>query len=311
MKNPRQYAFTLVELLVVIAIIGILIALLLPAVQAAREAARRMQCTNNLKQIGLGILNYESANEMLPAGSVFSSPLNCSGGECFGSNFLAIILPYMELKDVYDLYEPCLSSDHGYAWWGSQSKLKDIPVAGFRCPSAANDGDSPFAHVRKDYFGVLGGGTLVTRNYRGDVYTDGVLYFNSFIRLGDISDGTSSTFMVGESSHQRCMWLSPSNPNGLGCYAWYFADNTKQSDPVGGANTGHFASSTKYPLGSRIVPVHDDHNDCPFVSEHAGEVVNFVFCDGHVQGLGITIDHWLYKALSTRAGGEVVGGDFE
>ena len=100
MRNKSRNGFTLVELLVVIAIIGILIALLLPAVQAAREAARRMQCTNNLKQLGLGILNYESANGSLPAGSVYNSS-NCTSGECYGTSFLAVILPYMELNDLY------------------------------------------------------------------------------------------------------------------------------------------------------------------------------------------------------------------
>ncbi len=312
MRNNRRIGFTLVELLVVIAIIGILIALLLPAVQAAREAARRMQCTNNLKQIGLGILNYDSANGSLPAGSVYNSS-TCSGGECFGTCFLAVILPYMELDDLYKMYEPCLSSSNGYNWWMNQPELKDIPVAGFRCPSAVSDKEATFHgfdHVRKDYFGVLGGRELIARNFRGDVYTDGVLFFNSFIKLGEISDGTSSTMMVGESSHLRCMWVS-SDPNALGAYAWYFADNTSESHPVENANTGHFSSSTKYPLGSRIVPVHDDHNDCPFVSEHAGETVNFVFCDGHVEGLGIAIDYKLYTLLGARADGEVASGDVQ
>ena len=199
-------------------------------------------------------------------------------------------------------------------WWMNQPELKDIPVAAYSCPSAGNNNEATyhgFDDVRKDYFGVLGGRELITRNFRGDVYTDGVLYFNSFVKLRDISDGTSSTLMVGESTHLRVMWISASQPNALGFYPWYFGDNTPQADPVGGANTGHFAASTKYPLGSRIVPVHDDHNDCPFVSDHAGEVVNFTFCDGHVQSLGITIDHALYKLLGTRADGEVVNGDFE
>ncbi len=299
--------FTLVELLVVIAIIGILIALLLPAVQAAREAARRMQCSNHLKQIGLGLLNYESAHGNLPAGSVVSVPMNCQGGDCRGSGFLAVILPYVELPGIHELYEPCYTSNRGWIWWDSQRDLRKIPVPIYHCPSAVEWGSTPFAPVRKEYFGVAGGKTRTSRNYRGDVYRDGVLFSNGFVRIRDISDGTSNTMAVGESTHERTMWID-GNPDARGCYAWYLGGGTMASDPVGGATTGHVSCHAKYPLGSRFLPVVDDHNDMPFTSEHAGNAVNFVFCDGHVQFLHITIDFKVYQALSTRADGDSTEG---
>ena len=194
MKTKR--GFTLVELLVVIAIIGILIALLLPAVQAAREAARRMQCTNHLKQIGLGLLNYESTHGNLPAGSIVSVPMNCSGSDCRGSGFLATILPYVELPGIYELYEPCYTSDRGWILWDATKSQRTIPIPIYHCPSAVEWGSSPFAPVRKEYFGVAGGKTLTARNWRGDVYRDGVLYSNGFVKIRDISDGTSNTMAV-------------------------------------------------------------------------------------------------------------------
>ncbi|MCS7305653.1 MAG: DUF1559 domain-containing protein, partial [Thermoguttaceae bacterium] len=98
--RPVLHGFTLVELLVVIAIIGILIALLLPAVQAAREAARRAQCSNNLKQIGLALHNYHSAFRCFPAGSVVNVPTACSSGDCRGTSMMVVILPYLEQSAI-------------------------------------------------------------------------------------------------------------------------------------------------------------------------------------------------------------------
>ena len=300
--------FTLVELLVVIAIIGILIALLLPAVQAAREAARRMQFTNNLKQIGLGLHNYHDTHLCFPAGSMVNIPANCNGNDCRGHCFLAVILPFVEHGSLHELYEPCYTHYLGWILWNNDPELWKTPVPLYHCPSAGRFGSSPYAEVRKEYFGVAGGKTLSARRSRGDVYRDGVLFSNGFIRVAEITDGTSSTMMVGESTHERKMWID-GDPDVRGCYPWYFGGDTGKSDPVNGACTGHVSCHTKYPLGSQIVnQTFDDHNDIPFLSDHPGGV-NFLFCDGHVQFLPITIDHGLYQALSTRADGEVTSGE--
>ncbi len=104
-RNNSPNAFTLVELLVVIAIIGILVALLLPAIQAAREAARRAQCTNNLKQIGIGLQNYHSARSMLPHGSIWAIPRHSLPPNTFQGTWAAAILPYLEQQAIYDMFD--------------------------------------------------------------------------------------------------------------------------------------------------------------------------------------------------------------
>ncbi len=141
-RAPR--GFTLVELLVVIAIIGILIALLLPAVQAAREAARRAQCTNNLKQLGLAVLNYENAMRTLPInwgeGDIGDAPAAPSG-DIYGHSWLTMILPYVELDTVYKNAEDYFGTNwkYGHGWPAPTNTTTEhpavFPVSAFNCPS--------------------------------------------------------------------------------------------------------------------------------------------------------------------------------
>lgn len=230
----RWPAFTLVELLVVIAIIGILVALLLPAVQAAREAARRSQCQNNLKQIGLAMVNYESSTRSLPPG--------CFLGE--GSAWSAFILPYLEEGAAFDWLKIGEGNGVNYQWGYAGGAYPDAKALGdsyrnivvvetvigvYRCPSAglpehqvdqSNDGYWVMRRVPASYLGVATG--LETRqhpswrlryerapaqnpNYQG---ADGVmvglhkdLEKNTRIKFKMITDGTSKTAMVGEALH--------------------------------------------------------------------------------------------------------------
>jgi prepilin-type N-terminal cleavage/methylation domain-containing protein len=211
-------AFTLVELLVVIAIIGILVGLLLPAVQAAREAARRMQCSNNLKQHGLAILNYESAYKRFPIG--FTDYFDGTGavGRDGGWSWMCAILPFMEQNALYQ------SLDLNRAPYGTVGTVSDaagrnnlasaVPLPMFRCPSdtspptrainATSPGGSDNVAVTS-YCGVIGpfdgsrcansGGFMVPE--RRNI---GVFVVNHSRKIGELTDGTSNVFMAGEVS---------------------------------------------------------------------------------------------------------------
>jgi prepilin-type N-terminal cleavage/methylation domain-containing protein/prepilin-type processing-associated H-X9-DG protein len=200
-RRKRPKGFTLVELLVVIAIIGILIALLLPAVQAAREAARRAQCTNNLKQIGLALHNYHDTYKTLPAGFIYRG----GAGKCnYGWN--VAIFPFMEQEAFYELLDPgTIPLYERYTATATQAD-KDLlqhPFPALRCPTddgpatcnSINFGSTNHFRVAlTNYVASVGyGGYPTTTNDSG-----GVFFGNSWLKLGEIYDGTSNTFAVGE-----------------------------------------------------------------------------------------------------------------
>lgn len=182
MNGRRRFAFTLLELLIVIAIVGILIALLLPAVQAAREAARRTSCANNLMQLGLALSQHHSARGALPAGVRDNTgPIkNEPKGKHYG--WMTQILPYLEKGNLYDQVD-----------WeaGVYSKSNRVPrsvrVSIFNCPSHRTGGlGSDYAGCHHDVEAPI------------DVDNDGVLYLNSAVRFNQITDGRAYTLMLGE-----------------------------------------------------------------------------------------------------------------
>ncbi len=307
--------FTLVELLVVIAIIGVLVALLLPAVQAAREAARRSQCTNNLKQIGLAMQNYDSALGSFPPGALVEIPEVCQRtGDCRGIAMHVLMMPYFEQDALEETFRPFYSSDGGWIDWavdnaGAANPLISSPVSVYICPSSGRWNEYL---ERKDYFGVTGGAfTEFPRAFRGLVFSDGVMYPNSFTRIGEITDGTSNTLAVGESVHGHPYGLGPNNilsggDDSGGPVPWWYGVAISQSDP-GRQATGRVLLSTVNPVNSQLqVPLEGlDNNEVPFGSDHAGGA-QFVFCDGHVEFIQDAIDINAYQWLSTRAGEEVV-----
>lgn len=157
---PRRHGFTLVELLVVIAIIGILIALLLPAVQAAREAARRMQCGSNLKQIGIALHNYESAHRVLPPAVIYwpiLPPNNGSNRGSPGHTLLALILPFLEQTAQYDMYRFDLRNLNTL---NRNAVEPDISI--YQCPSDTSAGrrlhhtSNDLKYSRSNYAGSMG-----------------------------------------------------------------------------------------------------------------------------------------------------------
>ena len=142
--SQRRRGFTLIELLVVIAIIAVLIALLLPAVQAAREAARRIQCTNNLKQLGLAIANYESANNCIPIGDVFNTSIApCTspgfGNNCQNTPWFVMVLPFIEQGPLYNSFNAAIGTEGlGFAGLAVNSTVFSTRITSQQCPSDNN-----------------------------------------------------------------------------------------------------------------------------------------------------------------------------
>jgi prepilin-type N-terminal cleavage/methylation domain-containing protein len=178
----KRRAFTLVELLVVIAIIGVLVALLLPAVQAAREAARRASCLNNLTQLSIAIHNYEMAHGVYPPGTIDAAGpiMNVTTG--YHHNWVVQILPYIEEQNAYNLLDKKLSIYHPT----NAAVAANMPRL-MACPSAGARGNVPcYAACHHDKEKPI------------DANDNGVFFLNSFVRYDDITDGSSHTIFIGE-----------------------------------------------------------------------------------------------------------------
>ncbi len=303
-RMSRERGFTLVELLVVIAIIGVLVALLLPAVQSAREASRRTKCVNNLKQLGLALQGYHDIFKKFPAASSVSIPQQClTNGDCRGNPVYIAILPFIERDDIEDEY------DYSVVWgafgWSSQLKQTRFPI--YLCPS-----ESRFdLRNRRLYFVVTGGKTAEVHGWRGDVFLDGIFAMNKWRGIYDITDGTATTMAIGESVHVARWGVGPGYGNGAvggPCYWWFSGGCSRNGNcPPRSQSLGRAFRSTKYPINSSILPMGpDEENEAPYGSYHAGGGALFVFADGHVDFLSETINFDVYQALSTRSDGEAV-----
>ena len=294
--TPRRNAgFTLVELLVVITIIGILIALLLPAVQAAREAARRLQCANNLKQLGLALHNYHQALGSFPTGAAWAD------GPDTRASWHVLVLPYLEQQSLYERLDQTQSM-----YDGENLELgKQIPHI-FTCPSDGRQPTDPYKPESQsrttNYLGVMGAGrngNVVDLNDGscGDYYTDGVFFPYSRTRIADIRDGSSNTLAVGERIYELRLWTK-------GAYYDGTPDN----------HVCIFASKNiRWPMNSD--PEVLCYRNCPgertclfnnlyFGSRHPGGA-QYVFADGSVHFLSETINFQVYQDLATTNGGEV------
>jgi prepilin-type N-terminal cleavage/methylation domain-containing protein/prepilin-type processing-associated H-X9-DG protein len=291
-------AFTLIELLVVIAIIAVLIALLLPAVQAAREAARRAQCCNNMMQLGIALLSYESSHEMLPPGVINPTGPILDQPKGYHFSWLTQILPYCELKNVYNhfnfrvgVYEP------------DNVTTRDNMVQVFLCPS--------------DFATKRGAGGVALSSYAGchhdaeapiNTTNNGVLFLNSAIRFEDIPDGTSQTIFVSEKLNE---------PTELGWASGTRATLRNTGLPV------NVTATTVPPAGAKLPQNADPASAAQkgviadtdtllavggFSARHPGGC-NALFGDGSVRFIKSSAGSGILRLLANRADGEIISAD--
>ncbi|PQO33432.1 prepilin-type cleavage/methylation domain-containing protein [Blastopirellula marina] len=277
--TKKKSAFTLVELLVVIAIIGVLIALLLPAVQQAREAARRTQCNNNLKQLGLAMHNYHDTFQSLPAGWIdVGSSNNYMGWGTF-------LLPFVEQSALYD--EMKAAGAYKQAWFNitAMDPFAKTVVDAFICPSDPSGGLNSHLHDygKSNYTGVGGA------HYLKGSGANGTFYDNSFVKFRDMTDGLSNVAMVGErSTLLKSGWTQKKGT------LW-----------IGGS------TSSEYYLNNAIVSsgyysINGAAGSFNFTSAHPGGAI-FLFGDGSAHFLSETIDGTTYRNLGSISDGNVLG----
>lgn len=345
MSNKKKTAFTLVELLVVIAIIGILVALLLPAVQSARAAARRSLCQNSLKQIGLACLNYETTNGAFPAGVEGKGNANDDDGpggnkEESGMVWGVAILPYMEEQAIYDQFDFSGNKNY-YSTEINSSGLSNRQVGeqtlnAYLCPDDQYTAEPYEIHgaqwatstyracsgtidqpnqpntgfVFWDRLNVNGkAGRQEYAQFRGALVAAGGRIDTNPTKLAQISDGLSKTALVGE--------FHP-GPEAIRKNSWasayrYHSKGHFIRDDTGRSSIYRSAELADCMGSARTVPpgLGGNPNLCvrSFSSVHAGGVIQFVYCDGSVHAVRDVIDDELYLALGTVGGEEVVNGE--
>ncbi len=321
--------FTLVELLVVIAIIGILVGLLLPAVQAAREAARRMSCSNNARQLGLSLHNYESAHKRLPPSRIsVTTPVRNE------QSWTAMILPYIEMSNVYSGYT------FNTPWYAAvNDPMTKVTIPTMLCPSAPSTRDLPAQSlyaaltrstrsdsplwgyadyaslnaIRNSVFTIAGLPSLGTRETFGALGRgpDGV-------KMSSITDGLSNTIVIAEAAGRPSMYVSGRksiNPrtgniaagSNVTADGWGWADINAGFSVDGASVTGlqndTSSSGTVTMVGNCLM---NCTNDSEIYAFHTGGA-NFVFADGSIQFLSAGIDAKTLVALMTRDFGDIVG----
>jgi prepilin-type N-terminal cleavage/methylation domain-containing protein/prepilin-type processing-associated H-X9-DG protein len=301
-EHPRR-AFTLVELLVVIAIIGVLVALLLPAVQAAREAARRMKCQNNIKQLSLAMHNYHDTYGQLIPGAISTN----------GTSWTAFILPFIEQRPLFENFD-FTAGNYNTNGGVRRSQNGLTKVAMYLCPSSpaekmmmnapsypngpdlVNGTTPPFTLHYYINMGPKGqspsGQTYEHRSVgsHGGFSQQGVCEINSKYKLKDITDGTAFTFLLGENSRHDNKYGSRFRNWMRGCDGSTDQEICGCRNYVNAINTPVLASATTF-------------NDIPMGSMHPGGA-NFSLCDGAVRFVSQNIDLGIYKATSSRNGDE-------
>jgi prepilin-type N-terminal cleavage/methylation domain-containing protein/prepilin-type processing-associated H-X9-DG protein len=332
-NNRSRGAFTLIELLVVIAIIGVLLGILLPAVQKVREMAARIKCANNLKQIGLALYGYEFVNGCFPPGYIDgntnpnSTPDNDVGP---GWGWASQILPHLEQDTLYKLID--FTQPVGA---GVNSQISQYPLAIYLCPSDAHQRvfpvydssfTNPIATVAPGNYVGCAGWIECFQGATGNIVSGaaadglagvfgpggrGVFYRNSHTHIGEVTDGVSNTIFVGERSgnHSPSTWTG-AVPGGR-CPAWMATMPPSPFSPPPGpaydnADFGEafvLAHCNATHLPNADFPIYDPDT---FYSMHANGA-NFLFGDGSVHFIKSNVNSATYQALSTVGGGETPG----
>ncbi len=317
-KKPLRKGFTLIELLVVIAIIGILIALLLPAVQQAREAARRTQCRNNLKQIGLALHNYHDVYLVFPPGYISAgvsatdpSSSDTGPGFAWGS----FLLPFLEQNNLHSQIDFNLSSVDSASSSNLSIALRNLPH--YKCPTdnspnffIADDGTNQYRIATSNYVGMYGYGSVTAAP--GNPVEPGIFYRNSSTRIADVKDGTANTVCVGERGHEH------NYTNNIPVEAftnWYAAIpgvNRNAGMAAMPMMTEGSASMVLGHAGQPAIGMTPAMNHPPMTTDH---IVNFsskhnggchfLLCDGSVHFFSQLMDYTLFNNLGSRIDGEV------
>lgn len=332
----KRDAFTLVELLVVIALIGAIIALLLPAVQAARESARRTQCSSNLRQIGIGMVNFHDATRSFPSayqslpGGVMGPIDGQTGDAGPGWTCLVQILPFIEEKNLHESFNLDLPS------WNpanAQQALTPLPV--YQCPSVSTDSShytvkdalgNPLAKFARTHYVANAGRQEVWEEPEQNLFqrADGPLYRNSHVRIKDITDGTSQTVFMGEKTpfHSDATWVgivpgsatfpsgnfATSAPEAAACQINVHSGPSEGHDHEG--DHDHDAEEA-HDAENHVGVIHPPNGPFGFVdemySDHGGGCF-VLFGDASVRFISDEINLQTWAALSSRAGGEVIDG---
>ncbi len=301
--------FTLIELLVVLGIIAVVLGMLLPGIQGGREAARRTQCLNNMKQIGLALQNYHELWRVFPPGYV--SEVDAGGRDLGpGWGWAANLLPWLEQNALYRSIDFEQTVDSTY------NSTASVRIGMMFCPSDLASEDAPVRDAentvdlvvvpRGSYLGVYGTGSIGDAPGRGT----GIFFRNSSIGVVDIVDGTSTTIMVGERSHR----LSYATWSGRVPDGWVFKTSSFESGVPSDSFCDDGEPSWCMVLGvvglkdGPRTPNHPRAHVDDFASRHPGGV-NFLWADGSARFVRDTIAPAVYQAIATRNGDELPSED--